>query len=298
MPNGDVVADQDDYIKDLRTISNGDLVGRPSHEECSPELQSLFWSLLGAVAYTLLTQVWISCFVIALQRVTHKPTILHVKRLNVIVRAIQAKPQRIRYRQMDCDRHLEVHADSAFAKEDSKGYALKGVNVLRRGTDRRTHEQVWHLLEGTAQSHKNVVRSTFGAELFAITGAADNLIPLLVTLQEFCLGSRSTGEAKRLREEGGWCFRSVLVTDSMSLFQAISAHTLKIPSEKSLALHLFWLRELLNRQVLNELKWCDTRDMTADGHTKGSVSRDALLQLMSGIFKYKHATQSTSKPTR
>ena len=119
-----------------------------------------------------------------------------------------------------------------------------------------------------------------------------------MTLQEFYLGSLSTGEAKRLREEGGWCFKSVLVTDSMSLFQAISAHTLKMPREKSLVLHLFWLRELLNRQVLNELKWCDTRDMTADGHTKGSVSRDALLQLMNGIFNYKHATQSTGKPTR
>ena len=58
------------------------------------------------------------------------------------------------------------------------------------------------------------------------------------------------------------------------------------------------MRELLNRQVLNELKWCDTRDMTADGHTKGSVSREALLQLMNGHFKYKHATQSTSPPTR
>ena len=79
MPNGDVIADQDDYIKDLRTISNGEIVGKRSHEECSYELQSMFWSLLGAVAYTLLTQVWISCFVIALQRVTHKPTVLHVK---------------------------------------------------------------------------------------------------------------------------------------------------------------------------------------------------------------------------
>ena len=54
MPNGDVVAGQDDYIKDLRPISHGDLTGRRSPEECSYALQSLFWSLLGAVAYTLL----------------------------------------------------------------------------------------------------------------------------------------------------------------------------------------------------------------------------------------------------
>ena len=293
MPNGDVVADQDEYIKDLRPIAHGDLTGRRSHEECTYELQSLFWSLLGGVAYTLLTQVWISCFIIALQRVTHKPTILHVKRLNVIVRAIQAQPQRIRYRRMVCGRHLEVHADSAFSKEDSKGYALKGTNVMRRGVERHSGEQVWHLLEGTAQSHKNVVRSTFGAELFAITSAADSLIPLLVTVEELAHGTLSIAQAKRLREEGGWCFKSVLVTDSMSLFQAIHAHKVKIPSEKSLALHLFWLRELLSRQILNELKWCDTRDMTADGHTKGSVDRQALLKFMNGIFQYSHAVQST-----
>ena len=81
----------------------------------------------------------------------------------------------------------------------------------------------------------------------------------------------------------------------MSLFQAIHSHTIKIPSEKSLALHLFWLRELLDRQVINELKWCDTRDMTADGHTKGAVDRQMLLNLMDGIFQYKYAVQSTSK---
>ena len=194
---------------------------------------------------------------------------------------------------MVCGRHLEVHADSAFSKEDSKGYALKGTNVMRRGVERHSGEQVWHLLEGTAQSHKNVVRSTFGAELFAITSAADSLIPLLVTVEELAAGPLPIAQAKRLREEGGWCFKSVLVTDSMSLFQAIHAHKVKIPSEKSLALHLFWLRELLSRQILNELKWCDTRDMTADGHTKGSVDRQALLQLMNGIFKYSHAVQST-----
>ncbi len=86
---------------------------------------------------------------------------------------------------MDCDRHREVRADSAFANEDSKGYALKGVKVMRRDTDRRSNDQVWHLLEGSAHSHKNVVRSTFGAKLFAVTGAADDLIPMPVTLQSF-----------------------------------------------------------------------------------------------------------------
>ena len=61
-----------------------------------------------------------------------------------------------------------------------------------------------------------------GAELSAVTGAADQLIPLLVTFEELLRGPRSITEAKRLREEGGWCFKIWLVTDAMSLFQAVA----------------------------------------------------------------------------
>ena len=138
-----------------------------------------------------------------------------------------------------------------------------------------------------------MVRSTFGAELFAVTGSADHLIPLLVTFEELVRGPRSITEAKRLREEGGWCFKSLLVTDAMSLFQVVATIKAKVPTEKPTALHLFWLRELIRKQIISGLRWCDTRDMTADGHTKGLLSRDHLLQLMSGTVQYKHAVQDS-----
>ena len=196
---------------------------------------------------------------------------------------------------MECARELEVHADRAFSKEDDRGYAIKGINIMRKGYDRATGEVRWHLLESAAQSHKNVVRSTFGAELFAVTGAADQLIPLLVTFEELTRVPRSLTESKRLREEGGWCYKSLLVTDYMSWFQAVLTMKAKIPSEKSTALHLFWLRELIRKQIVSGIRWCDTRDMTADGHTKGNFSRDHLLDLMVGRFEYKHAFQDSIK---
>ena len=34
--------------------------------------------------------------------------------------------------------------------------------------------------------------------------------------------------------------------------------------------------------------WCDTRDMLADGMTKGSISRSEILNAMIGIFSFKH----------
>ena len=76
----------------------------------------------------------------------------------------------------------------------------------------------------------------FGAELFAVTGAVDSSIPVLVTLQEFTHGPLALTEARRLREEGGWAFRAVVVTDNMGLFQALASFVAKLPTEKSLSL--------------------------------------------------------------
>ena len=81
----------------------------------------------------------------------------------------------------------------------------------------------------------------------------------------------------------------------MRLFAAASATTVRVPSERSLAGHVFWLRELLDRRVLHYLRWCDTRDMSADAHTKGVVPRDAILALMKGFFEFKHETKEFPK---
>jgi hypothetical protein len=285
LDNGDVVMDQDEYIAALIPISHADLTGAKSDTDCSEALKAIFWSLLGAVAYALLTQSWIAVYVIALQRMTHKPCIIHVRRLNVLTRALQQNPQKLIYPAMNCSQHIISHSDSAFARESDHAYAMRGANFMREGIS-ATNEVVYHLIEATAQSHKLVVRSTFGAELFASTAAADSLIPLLVTMHELRNGVLTSNQAKLMRENGGLCYRSTLVVDAMSLFTAIAAHTTKIPTEKSLALHLFWLKQLLVKGIISVLRWADTRDMTADGHTKGKVSRDAQISLMQGHFKH------------
>ena len=76
--------------------------------------------------------------------------------------------------------------------------------------------------------------------------------------------------------------RMVLALDAFSVFAAVTAQQIKIPAEKSLLSHIQYLRELLDKNVLEALWWLDTRDMIADGLTKGAVERTALHQLMSG----------------
>ena len=94
-PDGAVELDQDAYISALIPIQHHSLVGAPSDSPVSAEVVSLFWSLLGALAYSLLTQHWLAVYVVALQRVTHSPLAIHVRRLNALVRIAQKQKAHI-----------------------------------------------------------------------------------------------------------------------------------------------------------------------------------------------------------
>ena len=78
-------------------ITHKELKGTAPETKASEELVSLFRSLLGAIAYTQLTQHQIACYVVALQRVATKLTIGDVGKLNVLTKRLKGKPQTITY---------------------------------------------------------------------------------------------------------------------------------------------------------------------------------------------------------
>ena len=94
------------------------------------------------------------------------------KDLNALTRELQRRPQKLEYSSMTCSRVVELYSDSAFSRENDKGYALRGAVYLRMGTDARGVKRC-HLIEAVSQSHKLVVRSTFAAELLALTASVD-----------------------------------------------------------------------------------------------------------------------------
>ena len=98
--------------------------------------------------------------------------------------------------------------------------------------------------------------------------------------------------------EGGYV-PVALYLDAKSVFAATTATFIKQPAEKSLLCHVQYLRELLDKRVLTWLFWIDTRDMGADGLTKGAVSREVLHQYMLGNMQLKHEhSQWCSKISR
>ena len=71
-----------------------------------------------------------------------------------------------------------------------------------------------------------------------------------------------------------------MVIGCNGVWSNIVTKDLNIPTEQSLTLALQSLRDRLACGGLRAIFWCDTRDMVADGLTKGSVSRIILQKVM------------------
>ena len=126
------------------------------------------------------------------------------------------------------------------------------------------------------------------SELHAGCDSADLGILVLLILHEIHNGPVTKAQARALRDNGGYCVPMVLYVDAMSVFAAITATYIKHPAEKGLLSHVQFVRELLDSGVLQALMWIDTRDMLADGMTKGSIDRDMLHLCMEGYMKFAH----------
>ena len=158
---------------------------------------------------------------------------------------------------------------------------------MRLGT--KNGKEVCHLLEWIGgRTIKQVVRSTFTGEGQGLVQTADMCIALSITMQEIKQGPLAHRMAARLTEEGGLVVKVILCTDALNIVKALEADHVKPPAEKSFMCRLLWLREKILNGVIHELRWLNTRDVTADGHTKGSMSREAILNLLQGVIHQRH----------
>ena len=110
----------------------------------------------------------------------------------------------------------------------------------------------------------------------------------MITLHELQEGVLSPAQLRSVRERGGLKLVAGLTVDAESVYKGLSSADIKTPTEKRILGHVMWVRELLQIGVLRSVQWCDTRDMTAVGHTKGCIDPELLLKLMSGWQTYNH----------
>ena len=288
----EITLDQLEYAAKLRVITHAQMRTDPSTAACCTELHKLYMSLLGAVAYLYLTRTDVLVFISACQKVAHCPQIIHVKRLNFIVRWIQRNPKKLHYRKLGPKTHLRVISDASFKKEDDKGHSLRGALYFRGQGDQLSDfsgDSPGHLIEFMTKTIRHVCRSTFAAELHACCDSVDLGILIALMLHEINTGPVSKSDARILRDRGGYSIPLSIQVDAMSVFAAITATFVKAPAEKSLLSHVQYMREILDSKVLAAILWVDTRDMYSDGMTKGSVERELIQIAMSGKQTFRHS---------
>ena len=295
----EVDLDQEEYIKGIRLCVHPDITGKPADSLAEPSLHEQYWSVLGAIAYAVLTRPDIAVFVSALQRFSQKPLVIHVKRLNMVVRWAQRNPKKLHYGQLDgtsqpghcCATHLRLISDAAFKKEEEDGHSMRGAAFVRCAGNKQADfcsTRSGHLLEYVSKQQRRVTRSTFTSELQAGCDTVDKGFLIVQTLHEMQSGGCTHAKARELREHGGYVVPWALYLDALSVWAAITATFIKTPADNGVLFHCLYIRELLNENVMHAIIWTDTRDMIADGLTKGAVDRQALHEAMSGIFKINH----------
>ena len=203
-----VTLDQVDYADAIKPISMAQLHKLNDDGSLDEVHTACFLTLLGAVAWLVQTRLDIVVYVSALQRHSHAPLAIHLKRLNRLVRYIQKNPQKLYYRPLPLPVRLIAVGGSAYqAPSDLSGRCTVGVTdpLVMRGylialahyeEDTKTYQL--QILEYVAGKQNHVCRGVWSAELFNQCDMVSMSKILLGFLEEVKRGSFSATEHRRL----------------------------------------------------------------------------------------------------
>ena len=282
-PDGSRTISQEHYVNELRFIPEANC----KHEQdVSPELKTLFMSLLGGIAWVVQTRPDIAIFVAALQRKLQAPCGKDVVNLNRVLAYVKRKPMKMTYHKLSKPWRLYVVSDSSFRGEDDDALAMRsGIVALGNKDGPCVGPNSLQILEFVSKKQTRVCRSTFTAELYSaldLAGLANNIN---LALTEVLTGCKSAIDLAAIQESGQHAIQSDLMIDARAVFDAVAAPDPKSTTDKLMLIHVLKLKELLALKVVSRMIWLDTRDMLADGLNKGVITRDAIrLACISGIW--------------
>ena len=223
------------------------------------------------------TRLEVCVYVCALQRAAKCAKVEHALRLNKVAKWCKRKSAKLVYRVLQNPCRIQVISDSAFRKEDVAGLAIRGaiIAIIEWAADHPGG--ALHFLEWYSRKQRRVTRSTFSAELNALSDAVDFGKLLALTLTEVLRPIPQAATLVAMEQAGNFAISLEAVVDAKSVYDALTAVEIKPPTETSLVMMLCGIKEMLLCHSLDKLWWCDTHDMLSDGLNKGAVSRQALL---------------------
>ena len=284
-----------EVILEVADVTSEALLRQDDEALCDDDLHNAYRSVLGAVAWTVLTLAILAVYIQALQRRAHQPRILDCKRLNVVIRYMKRHKCGLNSICISHPMKLTAFTDAAFKAQpgDPTGLAFRGLAAVLQsdtggdkphGGDGRAN-----LIDFTVRRQRRVVRSTFSAELNGLVDSVEQMILLQCTLHQIYCGTNLTPEDMICALEHGALYPPLDVcVDARAVYDAIAATDACDPAECSLKLHLISVRDRMQAGIIRRMYWVDTRDMLADGLTKGGIDR-TLLQRISNECRYSTA---------
>ena len=182
----------------------------------------------------------------------------------------QSQPKKLKFPATKCFGILDIHTHSGYRRtneaEDIRGYGMRGLCSLRRGTPMKgAHSlstssapqgqpNLVHLLDAVAKTHRLAIRSSYGAEIVGASHGLDDASPTLITLVELKSGILKPEQLKMYNECGNLPFHAYLIIDAESVYKSSTSKELKTPAEKTLLGHVMYLREKLEKGVIQKIQ--------------------------------------------
>ncbi|CAK0801133.1 unnamed protein product, partial [Prorocentrum cordatum] len=277
---------QQHYVQQLRPLQEDQYVMENEDGQVSVESHAAYMSLLGGIAWMTQTMAPIAVHVSYLQRQAKKPSVGDIRKINRLLKWIMVNSNQlgVRFIELDMTRvRLAVVSDSAFHAMEFEGLAIRGCvimllesddDVLQTGSTYRIVMLDWY-----SRKQNNVVRSTYAAELMALLDALGTGTLMNVALTEISEGVCTANQMRVRQEAGDLALKMIAAIDAKAVFDAVSAATIKVTTDKRMFVPTLAVREQIDRLQLAQLSWIDTVDMLADGLTKGELDRTALVKL-------------------
>ena len=277
---------QGNYIRQVREMTVDSAALANPETDCDKDQHATYLSLVGALAWCVLTIPAIAVYIAYLQRQVAAPKISHCRDANRLVRylhkLVKDDQHALMYHKLNGPLVLYAVGDSAFSAGEFEGLALRGgfVLVAERGADGKPKlGGKCQVLDYYCRKHSRVCRSTFTAELHNLIDICNQALLVRSMLVELEVGPKPPGQLAEIVDTGLHMISVEGIVDARAVYDAVTADVVKTPDDKHMLLHALKLREWLDRGAVRALWWCDTLDMIADGMTKGSIDREDILGL-------------------
>jgi hypothetical protein len=136
-----------------------------------------------------------------------------------------------------------------------------------------------HILELTGSKYDLCTKNTLVTDLQPFIDAVETGLEINGAIHKQQIGVISPSEMANLKENGGFITPVMLFLDAKSVCDAIESDN-DNSADKSMIFHVKAFRHMFMTGQLASSTWLDTRDVLADGLTKGKIDRHALMKAL------------------